>query len=264
MKKSFFILFSLAALTAPAVAETEDPRICSQIEGKPGVYLVRSISDVDRLTASGRQKFQRDIRVYVIPPATQAREEVAMHLRVTSKAVRGEDNNAETTRLQRNKVATVCKPLFSLRKKPDWDNEDENSEHDIATFNDFADNKQRANKALNDWHFDWDAGRDKKRCRSTADYVTRIEGTKRRKPARLLVGAASTDEAVAETVNSEAASVTSVLVHQSAKGAACFAFRLFRNRDGGWMPLSTKIEAWEFGEVRNDAAKRTFNLQWTP
>ena len=264
MKKRLLILFSLTALTMPALAETEDPRICSQIEGKPGIYLVRSINDVDRLTASGRQKLQRDIRVYVIPPSTQAREEVAMHLRVTSKAVRNADNNAETTRLQRNRVATACKPFLSLRKKPDWNNGDENSDHDIATFNDFADDKQRANKALNDWHFDWDAGRDKKRCRNTANFVTRIEGTKRRKPARLLVGAASTDEAVAETVNSEAASVTSVLVHQAAKGTACFAFRLFRNRDQGWTPLSTRIEAWEFGEARNDAAKRTFTLQWTP
>lgn len=263
MKRLIPLVLCASAFAGTAAAESENPQICAALEGKPGLYLVRSTRDIAKLPLSATQKLQRDIRVYVIPQASQGREEQVVHLRVTSKATRAEDNRASTVRLRRNKIDSACRQSLFRRDKRAFENDDDRNDSDVADYNDFSDNLARSNQALNAWHFRWDAGAQRSNCQYTADHVPRIEGFGKRRPGKTLVRIASVDEARADEPTPQIASLTSVLVHQPNKAGTCFAFRLFQNRDARWTPVETRIEAWSFSEVRSDGSKRNFTLRWT-
>jgi hypothetical protein len=264
MKRLIAPVMSLAALALPAAAETENPEICAALAGKPGIYLVRSSSDIKPLAAASQEKLQRDIRVYVIPKGSRGAEEQVVHLRVTSKAARSGDNRADSVRLKRNSVASACRQSLFRRGKRAFDNDDDRNDSAVSEYNDFAENVSRANRALNEWHFRWDAGETRRDCQYTADHAAPIEGFGKRKPGKPLVRIASIDEPVADERRPEIASITSVLVHQPNKAQSCFAFRLFQNRDAKWLPTVTRIEAWSFGATRDDRDRRVFTLRWMP
>jgi hypothetical protein len=252
------------ALAAPALAETENRQICEQLSGKPGLYLVRSTRDIDRLPVRGKLAFQNDIRIYVIPPQAEEGEEQVVHVRATTTARDARNNSASAVRLKRNKIASDCFQSLLRKSKRDFGNDTETDDVPPSEYNDFASKTSRKNRRLDDWHFFWNVGRKSRNCQYTADHTPPIDGlVDKPKPVPLARIASIGEGRATEKVKGDAASVTAVLVHQQKSSKACFAFRLFRDRDASWAPQTTTIISWVFDETPGKPATASYKLHWT-
>lgn len=248
------ILLATAMLTSIGTITMADA-ICDSISSEPGIYIVHpDLNDtyhMRKLKGSNSFRYQKGLKLYLVPNVPQNGVETTWHVRVQNKT--SALAKQFVTYVNRNKVVSKCKQVDDYYGS-DFDFKQDGTPIGYGDHDDHVgpNRKTKYVKGLTEWHFKWKdkRGEGESGCENTQDHVAVIEDTRggHAKLTANIDSVAVFKKAAAENPPRYAYNtIASVLVHRRADAYDCFTVGI--KNTPGEVPSKTVVKYWHLPET---------------